>query len=155
LFLRSLDAARKRLKFDVWAYAVMDEHVHLLVRPQEEEYRMAEVLTAIKAPFAKALIREARSCQSPMLSKVGIRRRDGSMSYRVWEAGGGYDRNMFTPEAIRACMSYIHANPVRAGLCDAEVDWRWSSAGWYAGMECGFEVDPCDVVFTDASWRGR
>jgi len=25
----------------------------------------------------------------------------------------------------------MHMNPVRAGLVDRAVDWRWSSARWY------------------------
>ena len=28
-------------------------------------------------------------------------------------------------------LTYMHLNPVRAGLVDRAVDWKWSSARWY------------------------
>jgi len=28
-------------------------------------------------------------------------------------------------------LNYLHLNPVRAGLVEKAVDWRWSSARWY------------------------
>ncbi|HCS55587.1 transposase [Rubinisphaera sp.] len=28
-------------------------------------------------------------------------------------------------------LNYLHLNPVRAGLVDRAVDWKWSSARWY------------------------
>lgn len=29
-------------------------------------------------------------------------------------------------------LNYMHLNPVRAGLVERCVDWKWSSARWYA-----------------------
>ncbi len=53
--------------------------------------------------------------------------------HRFWQQGGGYDRNIAKPEVAWASVAYIHGNPVRRGLVAADVDWPWSSAGWYAG----------------------
>jgi len=73
--------------------------------------------------------------------------RDGKPRYHFWQPGRGYDRSLFTPEAIHASIQYIHANPPRAQLCESPLDWPWSSARWYAGMQdCGFQVDPCEVA---------
>ncbi len=47
---------------------------------------------------------------------------------RFWQRGGGYDRNLWSPERIRDAVEYIHANPVVAGLCARPQDWAWSSA---------------------------
>ena len=33
-----------------------------------------------------------------------------------------------------AMIEYVHNNPVRRGLVDRAADWRWSSAGWYEGI---------------------
>jgi hypothetical protein len=49
-------------------------------------------------------------------------------------AGGGYDRNITSTEALRAVIEYIHANPVRRGLVARADDWEWSSTRWYAGL---------------------
>jgi hypothetical protein len=32
-------------------------------------------------------------------------------------------------------VEYIHHNPVRRGLVQCSSEWKWSSAGWYAGLE--------------------
>jgi len=34
-------------------------------------------------------------------------------------------------------IEYIHANPVRRGLCRCADNWYWSSAGVYAGLREG------------------
>jgi putative transposase len=48
--------------------------------------------------------------------------------YRFQRRGGGYDRNLTAPATIRTEIDYIHANPVRRGLCERTTDWTWSSA---------------------------
>jgi len=147
LFLFHLDAARKKWKFEVWAYVVMPNHVHILIHPLQKKYSMTAIRRDIKRPFAREMLSRIRT-EAPATAKLlvaGIR--DGSRQYRFWQTGGGYDRNLFTPEAIHASIGYIHANPVRRGLCESEVDWPWSSARWYAEMSgCVFEVDRCNSV---------
>jgi len=67
---------------------------------------------------------------------------DGQASYRFWQRGGGYDRNLWSPEEIHEKIHYIHANPVRRGLVVRPEDWPWSSyATW---MNVGEPVVPID-----------
>ena len=58
---------------------------------------------------------------------------DGQASYRFWQRGGGYDRNLWSPEEIHEKIHYIHANPVRRGLVVRPEDWPWSSVHDYTG----------------------
>jgi len=48
--------------------------------------------------------------------------------FRFWQAGGGFDRNLWNAKAIHSSIKYIEANPVRGKLVDAPEKWRWSSA---------------------------
>jgi hypothetical protein len=57
--------------------------------------------------------------------------RPGKTCFRFWQEGPGYDRNLTTSTAIEAAIEYIHMNPVRRGMVNRAVDWRWSSASWY------------------------
>ena len=42
-------------------------------------------------------------------------------------------------------LTYMHMNPVRSGLVDRAVDWKWSSARWYANRQSvGVQVDWID-----------
>jgi putative transposase len=47
---------------------------------------------------------------------------------------------MHSAAAINAAMEYIHMNPVRRGLCERAVDWRWSSARYY--LDDDYNPDP-------------
>ncbi|MGI8923297.1 MAG: REP-associated tyrosine transposase [Fimbriimonadales bacterium] len=151
LFLMSLDKARKRHGFMVWAYVIMPNHVHVLVYPLRRTYSVGDILRSIKQPAAQVALREVCT-NAPMLTKQ-LTLPDGRR--RFWQAGGGYDRNLFSPEAIHASIDYMHANPVRRGLCEAIVDWEWSSARWYADLESKFEVDRCDVVLQSKGIRSQ
>jgi len=35
--------------------------------------------------------------------------------FRFWQAGGGFDRNLWNAKAIYFSINYIEGNPVRAG----------------------------------------
>ena len=48
--------------------------------------------------------------------------------FRFWQAGGGFDRNLWNAKAIHNSIKYIEYNPVRAGLVNAPEEWQWSSA---------------------------
>ncbi|MEX0724922.1 MAG: hypothetical protein WD065_01550, partial [Planctomycetaceae bacterium] len=60
-----------------------------------------------------------------------VQERPGKLCFRYWQEGPGYDRNLFSREAILAAIDYIHENPVRRGLCRRAIDWRWSSIRYY------------------------
>jgi putative transposase len=59
----------------------------------------------------------------------------------IWQAGGGYDRNIYKDETFANTLEYIHFNPVRKGLVECPVDWKWSSARFYETRE----ADPIEV----------
>ncbi|RYG42990.1 transposase [bacterium] len=136
-FLKVLDQARRQHSFELWAYVVMPEHVHLLVAPKGEEYSMAEILKAIKIPASKAIFelhpRLREECRVPRNGRPD--------EFRLWLPGGGYDRNVVTTRTVSHVIRYIHANPFRRGLCDEETDWPWSSRKAYLGEETPIPVD--------------
>ena len=60
-----------------------------------------------------------------------IRQRPGVTTFRYWQEGPGYDRNLESEAAVLAAIEYIHMNPVRRGLCTKAVYWPWSSIHFY------------------------
>ena len=56
------------------------------------------------------------------------------MRRRIWQPGGGYDRNVIDLSTVQEMIDYIHANPVRRGLVERAIDWEYSSARWYVGI---------------------
>ncbi len=114
-----INRACAELNFAVLAYVFMPDHVHLLVHPLEETYSVSKLLQAIK--------------QGP--SRIAKNR--GWIDTELWEPGGGFDRNIFSPKVRKNTIDYIHLNPVRKELVGESWSYFWSSAKWYHTGEEG------------------
>jgi putative transposase len=128
LLAESVDRAVRGHRFRLVAFVFMPEHVHLLVLPTGPEARIDLLLKAIKRPFAFRVKQRLQLARSALLGRLTVRERPGRERFRFWQEGGGYDRNLRTPAAVLAAIDYIHLNPVRRGLCDRAIGWKWSSA---------------------------
>jgi putative transposase len=126
--VEAIDRARQRHAFDLWAYVIMPEHVHLLIWPREPLYSISQILTSIKRPVSIKALSHVRTSAPAFLSWMEDRQPSGLVHYRFWQRGGGYDRNLNEPKTVWAEIDYIHANPVRRGMCDRPTAWPWSSA---------------------------
>jgi putative transposase len=127
----AIDAANQEEQFDLVAYVFMPEHVHLLVYPRPNEPRLSMYLARVKQPTSKAIKAQLELDGSPLLRELTVRERPGKECFRFWQEGPGYDRNIWTPEILRASIDYIHNNPVRRGLCRTPQEWKWSSIHFY------------------------
>jgi putative transposase len=70
--------------------------------------------------------------------------------YSVWQV----EKNVFSVYSEPMFMqkvNYIHMNPVRAGLVEKAVDYRWSSARIWQG--CPLEDEPLRVDMDRIRWR--
>ncbi|MEX2243066.1 MAG: transposase [Fimbriimonadaceae bacterium] len=119
-FLESLAASRKRLGYEIVAFVVMPEHVHLLVFPKAPGLKVASILQSVKQPVARRL------------------KGDGPF----WQPGGGHDRNIHSTKAANAAIEYVHNNPVVRGLSRSQHGYKWSSASWYRDRTGPLELDP-------------
>jgi REP-associated tyrosine transposase len=130
----ALTAAREKWQFDIWAYVIMPEHCHVLIFPRRPKYSVSQILESVKLPVTRKAKAYLERTAPDALRLMRDEQPNGAIAYRFWQRGGGYDRNLNEPKAIHAEIAYIHANPVRRGLVAKPEDWRWSSAGWYAGL---------------------
>ncbi len=108
-YLRALADCATRLEAAVHAYALMGNHVHLLVTP-------------------------GRAGGERLLRGLAVRHElepQDDEGFNPDEAPRVLRRDSLTPIRARrhllACMRYIELNPVRARLVRAPADWRWSS----------------------------
>jgi REP element-mobilizing transposase RayT len=93
--------------YELGAYVVMPNHVHLLIRPAVAPDRLLKSLKGATARYANLLLGRTGE---PFWQKE---------SYDHWV------RNRSELEKIRA---YIETNPVKAGLVNNPQDFPWSSA---------------------------
>ena len=138
---------------DVLAYAVMANHLHLVVALRSERAALwsAEEIVARFGrlfPMAKAAYERMDEAQQAMKVEQW-RERLSSLSWmmgalNVWMARkankedgctGHFWEGRFRSEplldesGLLACMAYVDLNPVRAGECDRLEDAEWTSIG--------------------------
>ncbi len=131
MLARSIDRAMERHGYGLVAFMFMPEHVHLMVYPIAEAGTIDALLRAVKRPFSYRIKQLLIESQSPLLERLMIRQRPGVITFRYWQEGPGYDRNLTEPSSVLAAVEYVHENPVRRGLVERAVDWKWSSARYY------------------------
>jgi putative transposase len=122
LFLKTLYGYRRQGRFELHAFVLMPEHVHLLLTPAPG-VTLERSIQFIKGAYSHAL---------------GV---ELGRKAEVWQRG-------FTDHRIRdaadfqAHRGYIHDNPVKRGLVDMAPDYRCCSAfpgfkldGWPSAAE--------------------
>ena len=132
-FVEELNKARTKHQFDLWAWVIMPEHVHLLIRPRLRNCKISKILASIKKPVSYKAIRFLQENNPEFLERLTVRTARGTQ-HRFWQAGPGDDHNLYEPKAIHNAIEYIHNNPVRRGLVRFANDWLWSSACDWSGL---------------------
>jgi putative transposase len=140
---RCIDAAGEETRISLVAFVYMPEHVHLLSYPLDPQPNLGLYLARIKQPFSKQIREILVARRSRLLQQLTVRERPGKTCFRFWQEGPGHDRNLFTPDAIRASIDYMHNNPVERDLCRRAIDWMWSSARYYLGEPPGSNFRSC------------
>ena len=149
LLAESISRSLEKHDMGLWAYVFMPDHVHLLVRPRREAYDISGFLRSTKNSAGKRILNSLREQQSPTLDDLQTKGVGADSLYRFWQAGPGYDRNIWSLEKAIEKASYCHRNPVTRGLVTNPADWKWSS---YRSLEFGHAEH--EVLVID-SWDER
>lgn len=141
-FIESVEAARSKRDFSVFAFVVMPEHIHIIIQPKHPVYDISWFLKSMKQPVSRKASCWLKRHDRKEYDRLTFSHRDGSQEFRFWQAGGGYDRNIVHRTTLLHMIDYVHRNPVRRGLVEKPIDWKWSSASWYETGECILGIDP-------------
>jgi putative transposase len=94
-------------QYQIHAYAVMANHVHLLVTPHVEISKLTQSLKRFTARQANRIL--------------------GLTGQTFWQAET-YDRLVRDRTELQRIAAYIEMNPVNAGLVNTPEEFQWSSA---------------------------
>lgn len=139
-FIKSLANAKEKYSFELWAWVIMPEHIHLLVLPKENT-KISHLLKAVKLSVGKTASNWVRENAPEYLAKMIDIQPNGKETIRFWQRGGGYDRNICSVDELYEKIIYIHKNPVKRGLVEHLGDWYWSS---YRAYEYN-EKEPIEI----------
>ncbi len=127
IFLEELDRSRQCDDFLRWVYVIMPSHVHMFILPKLKQYDIAKILQNTKGRTSRRF-REFIISDKPELFDIYCILTDGQETFRIWQAGSGFDRNLWNSKGIHKSIEYIEGNPVRSGLVQSPEEWKWSSA---------------------------
>ncbi len=106
-FLECLKLAKEKTKSKIYAYCLMDNHVHFLIEPSYES-GLAEMMQALGRQYVQYINKKYQ--------------RTGTL----WE--GRYKSSLVDRDRyLAACSRYIELNPVRVGIVSSAGEYVWSS----------------------------
>ena len=120
-FLKILSQTKEKLNFDVFAYCIMSNHVHLLIK--EKDNTIGQIIRTIASKFA--------TWYNTKYERVGYLFQDRFKSEAV-------ETNEYFLTVIR----YIHQNPVKAGLCKTVGEYEFSSYNEYFSTPYLLKINP-------------
>jgi len=114
-------------------FVIMPDHVHVLMR-FPESVRLGEFVKQLKRMSSFRI----KKLSSHALPEYGSTIDPGDPT---WQRGY-YDFNVYEYDKLLEKLTYMHENPVKAGLVDKADDWAFSSARWYAnGRSVGVPIE--------------
>jgi REP element-mobilizing transposase RayT len=122
---------QKRLT--VYAYVIMENHLHLLAFAEDLSKEMAN----LKSFTARQSIDYYKEMGMQFIleqlafNKLPHKR---DRSYQFWQEGS-HPQRIIDEKMMEQKINYIHENPVRRGFVDEPEHWRYSSARDYAGIQ--------------------
>jgi putative transposase len=125
-------AESDQFEFSVWAFVFMPDHFHLLVRSKRLNYDIGDYLAAIKQSFQERAV-DLLSEHAPQVLGRLRSQQGGRTVYELWQLTTGQNRSVDFSRPLRPLVNHMHENPVRKGLVMDPLEWKWSSAGSYAG----------------------
>jgi len=129
LFVRELARVRDEMRFHLFGYVVIPEHVHLLISEPPGSSPSA-ILQKLKRRVAFRLRKQTRRANTRQM-RLPIE--DGGEPPRAFWQARFYDFNVYTRGKQTEKLNYMHANPVNRGLVSHPKDWAWSSWKCYWG----------------------
>ena len=144
----AIDEARTSAGFLLFAYVIMPDHIHLLT---DRPLKPSKVLQFIKGIVGHRVI-DYLKVHNYESSLRKLQHEDWKRNHRysLWQ----HDSDVFSVTSESTFMqkvNYIHLNPVRAGLVDRPVDYRWSSARLW--NRCPEEDEPLRIDIDKIIWR--
>jgi putative transposase len=112
-YLEILQRYKEKYRFRLYHYALMRNHIHLVLETTDKGGRLSEIMKGINLSYAQYFKSKYRH--------IGHFWQDRYKSIIISK-----------DDYLLACGSYVELNPVRAWVVEDPKDYRWSSYNVYA-----------------------
>ena len=143
IVIDSLRFCQQNKGLEIYAFVIMSNHLHLLMR--SEIGKLSDTIKEFKSFTAKKILEavntEAESRKEWMLNlfEFSAKQHKRNEKYQVW-THENHAEIVYGNQFMDSKISYIHENPVRAGIVEKLEDYLYSSARNYAGLDGVLEI---------------
>ena len=135
--INCLKYCQKNLGLLLYEYAIMPNHIHLIVQAKEG-YELSKIISSFKQFTTKEILKILEKDNRKYILRIlenSFSKKEGSES-QLWQREN-YPEVITTEKFYLQKANYIHHNPVRKEYVKTPVEWIYSSAGYrLAGGEC-------------------
>jgi len=131
-YLKWLKAYSRKYGLDIWAYCLMDNHVHFICVPKHEE-TLARTFNMLHMRYAQYINRRR------------------NVSGHLWQ--GRFYSTILDEAHVYAAVRYVENNPVRTGMVKKAEDYRWSSAREHIDGAPEVVSSNCFLLQEIRNWR--
>ena len=131
ILIENLKYCQKHKGLEIFAWCIMTNHVHLMVRA-EKGYLLQDILRDYKKFTSKAIIQAINKNYRESRKKWLLEQFKTLEGFRFWRSDNK-PIELWSNSVIDQKINYIHQNPVEEGLVFRPEDYVYSSAADYAG----------------------
>jgi len=133
LYLEWLKEYSDRYTLEIWAYCLMNNHVHYVCVPVRED-SLARTFNTLHMRYAQYVNQRRKA------------------SGHLWQ--GRFYSTILDEAHVYAAVRYVENNPLRAGIVKKAEDYRWSSAREHIdGSQDGIVSGRCYLLKEISNWR--
>ena len=142
-FFTALTEIKSHFSFELYAYVLLPDHFHLVLRPGDGN--ISRLLQKINSLAARRIVERLKAMRShktlTSLKKATPGRREHR--HQVFQQSFR-DLLLESPWMVKQKIDYIHKNPINERLAKNVADYPWSS--WQAIYESSGEPIPVDPL---------
>ena len=137
IIVNSLKYCQQAKGLEIYGWVLMTNHLHLMASARNREITMSDILRDFKKYTSKKIIeavqleRESRRNWLLYRFEYAGKYEPKNKIYKFWQ-DGNEAKEILTPEFYQQKLTYLHDNPVRAGIVEHPDEYLYSSARNYA-----------------------
>lgn len=134
IVLNNIEYCRQNKNLLHGAYVIMTNHIHVIWRSKSE--KMSDLLRDFKSFTSKQIVQavqnepESRRDWLLHMFRFYANRTNQNKEFKVW-TNNNHPEEIYTEKFLLTKLSYLHQNPVRAGLVELPEHYIYSSASNY------------------------
>jgi len=144
IVIDSLKYCQEEKGLEVYAYVIMSNHVHMIVR--SENGSLSKTVGEIKKHTSKQILKsiqeepESRREWLLFMFSRAAKRHKRNKNYQFW-THENHAVMLYPEKFIKEKLMYIHENPIRSGIVEKPEDYVYSSARNYAELDAIIDIE--------------